>query len=119
MAVSHNFASLYGVKVGDKITLPTPGRPMEAEVVALVTDYSWNRGTILMDRAHFREVFNDRQVDIFDLFLRPGADAGKVREDVPGEHHVGRGAGEGHAGDVVGRERQVRVGLLRPLDEGP
>lgn len=82
VAVSHNFANLYGVKVGDTINLQTPAGPRDFEVVTMMTDYSWNRGTIIMDRATFREVFNDRQIDIFDLFLKPGADAEQVREEV-------------------------------------
>jgi putative ABC transport system permease protein len=81
--VSENFASLYGVKVGDEIEFrggANRGTKVRATVVGTVTDYIWNRGTILMDLAWFREEYGDRQVSIFDLFLKPDADPEAVRE---------------------------------------
>ncbi len=86
VVVSDNFAHLYKVKVGDKLTLPADGKTIEVEVVGTVVDYSWNRGTIIMDRSWFREVYRDRQIDVFDLFLKPGADAALVRDDLMKTH---------------------------------
>lgn len=82
VVVSENFASLYGVKVGDFIEIPGRQETLNVEVVGLATDYTWNRGTILIDRAWFREKYLDHQVSVFDLFLRPGTDAAKVHEEV-------------------------------------
>ena len=86
VVVSDNFAYLYNVKVGDKLKLPADGKTVEVEVVGKVVDYSWNRGTIIMDRAWFREVYGDHQIDVFDLFLKPGADSHAVREDLMKTH---------------------------------
>jgi putative ABC transport system permease protein len=81
--VSQNFAALYNVKVGDRFPIPVrKGKVIEVEVVGTVVDYSWNRGTIILDRAWFREEFSDTQVDVFDLFLKPGADVDAVRQDI-------------------------------------
>jgi putative ABC transport system permease protein len=83
VVVSQNFAALYNVKVGDHFPVPVrKGKVIEVEVVGTVVDYSWNRGTIILDRAWFREEFNDSQVDVFDLFLKPGADVDAVRQDI-------------------------------------
>jgi putative ABC transport system permease protein len=35
-----------------------------------------------VDRDWYREEFNDRQVDVFDLFLKPGADVQEVRREI-------------------------------------
>jgi putative ABC transport system permease protein len=82
VCVSQNFAALYGVGVGDRLTLPARNGPLEVEVVGTVVDYTWNRGTILMDREWYREEFNDKQVDVFDLFLKPGTDVAGLRKEI-------------------------------------
>jgi putative ABC transport system permease protein len=56
--------------------------PLELEVIGAVPDYTWNRGTLIVDRAWFREAFADDELDIFDVFLRPGTDPGAVKEAV-------------------------------------
>lgn len=77
--VSDNFAALYGVKVGDRLEFRGPHGPLEVEVIGSAPDYSWNRGTILVNRSWFREKFQDDQVDIYDVWLRPGADPEAMR----------------------------------------
>ena len=88
VAISENFAALYGVKIGDRIRLPVLKGVAEAEVVGFVTDYSWNRGTVVMDRPWFKELFLDGQADIFDVFLKPGADRAVVKSAI--EKRFGR-----------------------------
>jgi putative ABC transport system permease protein len=83
--VSENFAALYGIKVGDEIEFrgqAQRGRMVKARVAGLVTDYTWNRGTIVMGLDWFREEYDDRQVSIFHLFVEPGADPEQVRDRV-------------------------------------
>jgi putative ABC transport system permease protein len=80
--VSENFAALYKKRVGDWIELPGRTGPLPVEIVGTVVDYTWNRGTIIVDRDWYREEFNDRQVDVFDLFLKPGADVKEVRREI-------------------------------------
>jgi putative ABC transport system permease protein len=83
VVVSKNFAALYDVKVGDRFPIPVrKGKVVEVEVVGTVIDYSWNRGTIILDRTWFREEFKDTQVDVFDLFLTPGTDVESVRKEI-------------------------------------
>jgi putative ABC transport system permease protein len=81
--VSENFAALHGVRVGDRFTIPgSRTRELELEVIGTVVDYTWNRGTILIDRAWYRREFNDSLVDVFDVYLEPGADAQAVKGEI-------------------------------------
>lgn len=68
--VSQNFAALFKVKPGEKITIDGLDGPLDLEVIDTVVDYTWNRGTIIVDRAWFREKFRDSLVDIFDVYLK-------------------------------------------------
>jgi putative ABC transport system permease protein len=78
--VSENFAALYGVKVGDRVTVPGGTGPLELEVLGTVVDYTWNRGTILVDRGWYARAYADHQVDVYDVYLRPGSDPGAVKQ---------------------------------------
>ncbi|MGH7172520.1 MAG: FtsX-like permease family protein, partial [Gemmataceae bacterium] len=80
--VSENFAALYDVHPGDRITIRGRDGMLTLEVLGTMIDYTWNRGTILVDRAWFREVFGDDLVDIWDIYLRPGADAAAVCQQI-------------------------------------
>jgi putative ABC transport system permease protein len=78
--VSENFASLFGVSVGDHIEIPGRNGKLKLEVIGTAVDYTWNRGTILVDRDWFRREFADSQVDVYDVYLRPGTDREAMRE---------------------------------------
>jgi putative ABC transport system permease protein len=80
VAVSENFARLYRVEVGDRLKIPGKDADLEVEVVGTVVDYTWNRGTIVVNMPWYREHFADEQVDIFDIFLREGADLAAVKQ---------------------------------------
>ena len=86
--VSENFAALYGVHPGDHITIRGRDGLLTLEVLGTMVDYTWNRGTILVDRAWFNKVFGDDLVDIWDVYLRPGADAAAVCQQI--DHKWGR-----------------------------
>jgi putative ABC transport system permease protein len=82
VVVSENFAALYHVKVGDCFTIPGRDHEIPVEVIGTAIDYTWNRGTIIVDLAWYRKEFADKQVDIFDLFLKPGTDVESVRKQI-------------------------------------
>ncbi len=77
--VSENFAALHGVHEGDAFTLQGPRGPVALRVIGKLVDYSWNRGTIFMDRERYIELFDDPLVDLFDVYLRQGATPAEVR----------------------------------------
>jgi putative ABC transport system permease protein len=80
--VSNNFAALYGYQVGDHLWIDGPDRPLEVEIIGSVLDYTWNRGTIIVNRSWYRENYRDTQVNIFDVYLKKDADRAAVRETI-------------------------------------
>jgi putative ABC transport system permease protein len=80
--VSENFAALYHVKTGEHITLAGPDGALDVEVIGTVEDYSWNLGTIIVDRGFYREKFKDSLADVFNVIVKPDANVGTVREDI-------------------------------------
>ena len=72
--VSNNFAALHGVHKGDIITLKSDDGEVKLHVVGAVVDYTWNLGTIIMNRRDYIEHWEERSVSLFDVYLYPGAD---------------------------------------------
>ena len=71
---SDNFLLKHSVKVGNAITLPGPSGPVTLTILDRVVDYSWNRGTLFMDRAVYAKLFRDPRVDLCHVYLKPGDD---------------------------------------------
>jgi putative ABC transport system permease protein len=77
--VSDNFAALYHIGPGDRFTIDGLDRELDLQVTGKIVDYSWNRGTIIVDRNWYRENYRDTQVNVFDVYLRPGCDGAAVQ----------------------------------------
>ncbi len=88
IAVSDNFKRLYGVGVGDTLTLPSPTGTVSLPVLAVVRDYTSDQGTIWLDRRLYVERWRDQTIDILDVMLEPGVDkeaaAAAIREQLAG-----------------------------------
>jgi putative ABC transport system permease protein len=80
--VSENFAALYGVRAGDRIDIRGRNGMLTLEVLGVAVDYTWNRGTLLVDRAWFKKAFGDDLVDLWDIYLRPNANPQSVRNEI-------------------------------------
>jgi putative ABC transport system permease protein len=80
--VSENFAALYHVRPGDVIRLGGPHGPVPVEVAGVVRDYSYPRGTVLMDLRRYARLFDDPLVDEFFVYLGPAADEGPVAKGI-------------------------------------
>src|SRR5262249_42280744 len=78
--VSENFAALYGVRAGDRLTFPGGDGPVTVNVLGSVADYSCGRGTLIVDRTQYRAAFNAYLIDVLDVYLPEGADAQVARE---------------------------------------
>jgi len=70
--ISDNFAQKHAVQEGDTLTLPGPTGPVKLLVLGTIQDYSWSKGTILMDRAVYAKLFRDPLVDFYHVFLKSG-----------------------------------------------
>jgi putative ABC transport system permease protein len=80
--LSENFSALYGLNEGDNITIGGPNGPLTLKAIGVVPDYTWNRGSLIVDRKWFCKEYGDDLVDVYDIWLRPGVDASVVREEL-------------------------------------
>jgi putative ABC transport system permease protein len=107
--VSENFAALHHVHRGDTVTLASPAGPVRLRVLGKVVDYSWNHGTIMVNWPDFRRHWGQPNADMFDVYLRPGANREKVEEAIP---RVGA-----EYGLVVQRREQLQEYFDQVLDQ--
>jgi putative ABC transport system permease protein len=77
--VSENFARLHGVNVGDTLRLASPNGPVELHVVGRLVDYSWSHGSLFVNRALYLKHWEDARVDLYDVYLAPGAERRAVQ----------------------------------------
>jgi putative ABC transport system permease protein len=82
VCVSDNFAALFGVRPGDSLALPTPAGLRRLPVLATFEDYSWPRGTVLLDLSFLRRLWGDDALSYIDLAVAPGVDRQAVRARV-------------------------------------
>lgn len=68
--ISDNFAYKHRVQVGDVLTIPGRAGTIDLKIVGLIQDYSWNKGTLVMDRKEYARLFEDDLVDSYHVFLR-------------------------------------------------
>jgi putative ABC transport system permease protein len=73
LMVSDNLAQLQQLKLGEVLEIPAPNGMIRLPIVGIILDYSDQQGTILMDRTLFQRYWNDDSVNIFRLYLQPGA----------------------------------------------
>jgi len=79
IVVSENFASLFRVEPGSRISLPTPSGPRSFQILRTVPDYSWPHGVILMDLEVLLSLWKDDRLTYVDARVQPGTDREKVR----------------------------------------
>jgi putative ABC transport system permease protein len=80
--VSDNFASMQGVDLRDPIILASPHGPVYLKVIGKLPDYTWNLGTILMNRSEYLKYWDDSAVDVYDVYVQPGQDVRTVQETI-------------------------------------
>ena len=82
LIVSDNLAELQHLRVGDTLEVPAPNGVLRLPLVGIVVDYSDQQGTILMDRSLFVRYWNDDTVNIFRVYVTPGAHVPDVRQRI-------------------------------------
>jgi putative ABC transport system permease protein len=80
--VSQNFATRWGLKIGDRVHLDTPTGPLDLPIVAMAEDYRSDKGTIFMEREVYKRYWKDDAVDFIDISLKPGADPIAVKRKI-------------------------------------
>jgi putative ABC transport system permease protein len=77
--VSENFAYLFGLKAGDRVTLKTPSGPRPATVLGTLEDYSWPHGVVIIDLDVLARLWKDDDLTYIGLRTRPGVSDREVR----------------------------------------
>lgn len=80
--VSRNFASRWGIRVGERVSLDTPTGQLVLPVAGMVDDYRSDKGSIFLDRALYKMVWKDDAVDFVDVSLRAGASIARAKRDI-------------------------------------
>jgi putative ABC transport system permease protein len=79
---SENFAMLNGFKLGDVVDIPSPSGALHLPIAGIVTDYSDEQGSLLVDRALYKRFWNDSTVNLFRIYLAPGAAEADVKRRI-------------------------------------
>jgi putative ABC transport system permease protein len=82
LIVSDNLAQLQHLALGETLEVPAPNGTIRLPIVGIIVDYSDQQGTILMDRAVFLRYWNDDSVNVFRVYLKPGAPVAGVRQRI-------------------------------------
>ena len=80
--ISDNLAALQGLRLGEEAEIPTPSGILRLPIVGVILDYSDPRGTLVMDRAVYVRHWKDDSVNIFRVYLEPGAQAAQVKQRI-------------------------------------
>lgn len=81
VALSESFASRFGWKPGDTVTLPTPLGEQVFAVAGIYRDFTRDRGTILMQNSLFRKYWQDERLHSLALKLRDPREAQAIAEE--------------------------------------
>jgi putative ABC transport system permease protein len=77
---SEPLARRLGLKVGQRISIPTPLGERQFTVTGIFYDYTSDQGLLLMQRHNFDRFWIDRRVQAVSLYLRPGSSVETVLE---------------------------------------
>jgi putative ABC transport system permease protein len=110
LMVSDNLAQLQHLELGDMLEIPAPRGLIRLPIVGIVVDYSDQQGTILMDRTVFTRYWDDDSVNVFRVYLNPGAAVSEVRQRILGKF-------AGHRQVFVFTNGELRNYILRITDQ--
>jgi putative ABC transport system permease protein len=79
---SENFSRLHDCKLGDTLEIPAPTGVLRIPVIGIVRDFSDQQGSLLLQRDVFIHYWNDDSVNVFRLYLKPGVDGVRVRQQI-------------------------------------
>jgi putative ABC transport system permease protein len=79
---SENFTRLHDAKMGEMLEIPTPRGTLRTPIVGIVRDFSDQQGSLLMARDVFVREWNDDSVNLFRIYLAPGARESDVRQRI-------------------------------------
>ncbi len=82
LIASENFARLRDAKLGEMLDVPAPGGTLRLPISGIVRDFSDQQGSLLMSRQLFVDRWHDDTVNLFRVYLSPGANEASVRKAI-------------------------------------
>jgi putative ABC transport system permease protein len=76
--VSENFARRRHLKVGEFVSLPTPGGLRPLKISAIFRDYTSESGLLLLDRSVYQRLTGDLSLTSLALHLQPGTSVSEI-----------------------------------------
>ncbi len=111
--VSEVLANRLGLHAGGSVTITTPKGPRTVPVEGIFYDYATDGGKMVMERTHYRKLWDDDRVTVFALYLAPGADSERVRQSVIGALTAGE---ERVTPPSIIRNKELRQEILNIFD---
>jgi putative ABC transport system permease protein len=79
---SENFVRLHGGRLGETLEIPAPGGTLRLPIAGIVRDFSDQQGSLLISRDAYIRAWHDDSVNVFRLYLSPGAKNAEVRQRI-------------------------------------
>jgi putative ABC transport system permease protein len=80
--ITEPFATRFGTKAGDVLSIDTPSGRTAFRVAAVYNDYSSDSGAILIDTRTFTRLFRDDSLNSLAIYAQPGVDLADLRTRV-------------------------------------
>jgi putative ABC transport system permease protein len=109
IAVSRVIAEEHHLRVGERVTLPTPD-PTSMRVAALSTNIGWEPGTIVMSSPSYARAWGSADASAYAIELAPGVAPSR------GAREIGRALGPGSGRALAVQTAAQRAGALQALD---
>jgi putative ABC transport system permease protein len=87
--ISDNFARLHEGQAGATVDLPAPAGRVRLPILGVIMDWSDQQGSIFVDRSVYQKFWHDDTVNIFRVYLAPGATPAAVTARI--HEGIGRG----------------------------
>jgi putative ABC transport system permease protein len=107
--VSEPYSRRFRARPGDAIVLETPAGTVRTRIAGVYRDFSNDRGTVVLDRERYLELFGDRRVTSVAVIAAPGVDAEALRRRV-------LAAAEGRFALSVTTNRELKREVLAIFD---
>ena len=75
-------AAVVAIIKADDPEIPAPAGTLKLPIVGVVIDYVDQQGVVLIDRTLLQRYWHDDSVNVFRVYLSPGADGAQVRQRI-------------------------------------
>jgi putative ABC transport system permease protein len=69
-------------RLGEVLEIAGPVETLHLPILGIVRDFSDQQGSVILDRAVYLRAWHDDAVNVFRIYLKPGADEARVRKTI-------------------------------------